>query len=201
MVGRRGVRCGLHGLAGCRKLWYQDGDVITARSRWRWTIVVMCQFSFVATSVNHPPAGSRCGVERAAFRIRSHTGRTMWQVVFSVIGLLCVVMACSPGPFQSQQPRWADRCARTVRSPRSGSRAVGKEDPPGKAVRGYLPKAPGLFTRGRVYGCPAYCRGTHTLIRKSAYAAHIIVKYTGCSARTVRFNDRTGRRGRILIQT
>jgi hypothetical protein len=43
-------------------------------------------------------------------------------------------------------------------------------------------------TRWRVSGCPAYCRRTHTLIRKSVHAAHIFIKYPGCGAHTLRFN-------------
>jgi hypothetical protein len=45
---------------------YQGEGVVIARSRWRWTIVVVRQFSLVATSLNQPPAGIRCGVEQAA---------------------------------------------------------------------------------------------------------------------------------------
>jgi hypothetical protein len=45
-----------------------------------------------------------------------------------------------------------------------------------------------FVTQGRVYGCPAYFCGTHTLIRMSAYAAHIFVKYLRYGARTPRFN-------------
>jgi hypothetical protein len=78
---------------------YQGEGVIAARSRWRWTIVVVRQFSFVATSLNHPPAGIRRGVERAAWRIPSIAGRTAGQDFFSVVWSLCVVMVCSPGPF------------------------------------------------------------------------------------------------------
>jgi hypothetical protein len=79
---------------------YQDEGVIAARSRWRRTIVVVRQFSFVATSTNHPPAGIRCGVERAALRIPSRTGRIAESGFFSKDWLLFVVIACSPGPFQ-----------------------------------------------------------------------------------------------------
>jgi hypothetical protein len=39
------------------KIVVQDDGVIAAWSRWRWTIVVVRQFSLVATSLNHPPAG------------------------------------------------------------------------------------------------------------------------------------------------
>jgi hypothetical protein len=39
------------------KIVVQDDGFIDAWSRWRWTIVVVRQFSLVATSLNHPPAG------------------------------------------------------------------------------------------------------------------------------------------------
>lgn len=73
----------------------QEPGVIAARSRWRRTIVVVRQFSFVATSRSQPPAGMRSGVERAALSMQSRTGRPAWPVFVS-LGLFSVVMVFSP---------------------------------------------------------------------------------------------------------
>jgi hypothetical protein len=81
------------------KVMVQDEGVDVARSRWRWTIVFVRQFSFVATSLNHPPAGIRRGVSRTVLRMPSSTGRIVEPDFFSVVWLFSVVMACSPGPF------------------------------------------------------------------------------------------------------
>jgi hypothetical protein len=81
------------------RLWHQDKDGIAALSRWRWTIVVVRQFSLVATSLNHPPAGMWCGVERAALSIPSLTRRIVKPDFVSEFWLFSVIIACSPGPF------------------------------------------------------------------------------------------------------
>ena len=91
--------------------------VIPARSRWRWTIVVVRQFSLVATSENQPPAGIRCGVERTAIRIPSHPALFVEPVFFTRVSLLFVVMACSPGLSLKNPPQRAGGCPRKVRSP------------------------------------------------------------------------------------
>lgn len=80
------------------KIVVQDDGVIAAWSRWRWTIVVVRQFSLVATSLNHPPAGIWRGVSRTALIIPSRTGRSVSPGVFSWVWLFSV-MACSPGLF------------------------------------------------------------------------------------------------------
>jgi hypothetical protein len=161
---------------------------MAARSRWRWTIVVVRQSSFVATSLNHPPAGIRSGVERAALSMQSQTGRPALPGFVSGVGLLSVVMALSPGPPVSIPAPEGWYLLRTVHSSPFAFQYAGKKGPPGKAFRRIPSQGLGSLTRGRVYGCPAYCRGTHTLIRKSAGAAHIIVKYAGYGARTGWFN-------------
>jgi len=81
------------------RLRHQDEGVIAAWSRWRWTIVVVRQFSLVATSLNHPPAGMRSGVERAAERMPFLTRRIVRPAFVSEFWLFSVIMACSPGPF------------------------------------------------------------------------------------------------------
>lgn len=155
---------------------YQDEGVIIARSRWRWTIVVVRQFSLVAISANHPPAGIQCGVERAALRIPSHTGRVVWPVCVSLSGLFFVVMACSPGPFLYIPP----------------GGLISAEDGPFSPVHVSMLPESGIHL-GKRSGNPAYGQksvyagtsawlsrvfcGTCTLIRNSEWAAHIMVKY------------------------
>ena len=90
------------------KVAVQDGGVIIALSRWRWTIVVVRQFSFVAISSNHPPAGIRSGVVLTALRTLSCTGRTVWPDFFTMVWLLSVVITCSPGSFLQNPLRGAD---------------------------------------------------------------------------------------------
>ena len=66
---------------------------LAARSRWRWTIVVVRQFSLRATSRIHPPAGIRWGLLLAAGCNSSCSGypERRGSVVRAV--LLVVVMA------------------------------------------------------------------------------------------------------------
>ena len=150
--------------------------------------MVVRQFSLVVTSLNHPPAGIRRGVARTAERIPSSTGRIVVPDFFSGVWLLSVVMAFLPdpsgkicpggqlfseeGPF-SPAPVYLVPERRIRRGKRSGDLFFVDNSP---------------LTRGRVYGCPAYFRGTHTLIRKSACAAYIIEKCAGSHSGTPRFN-------------
>jgi hypothetical protein len=48
----------------CAKGSVQMDAGLAARSRWRWTIVVVRQFSLIAMSRIHPPAGILCGRAR-----------------------------------------------------------------------------------------------------------------------------------------
>ena len=141
--------------------------------------MVVRQFSFVATSLNHPPAGIRCGVERAALRMSPHRGPIVWPVFVSVDWLFSVVMACSPGLSMENQSERIDICTRGVRSPRFAFPCCQKERSAGESVPGILSYGQGPLTRGRVYGSPAYFRGTNTLIRRSSRAADIMVKCAG----------------------
>lgn len=183
-----GVCCGLQCLAWCMRRENQDEGKIAAWSRWRRTIVVVRQFSFVATSLNHPPAGIRCGVGRAALRMSPHTGPIVRPVFVSVVWLLSVVMACSPGPSLAKQSGRIDICTRGSVLPGFAVPCCQKERSAGESVPGILSCGQGPFTRGRVYGSPAYFCGTNTLIRRSFRAADIMVKCAGYGDSTPRFN-------------
>ena len=78
---------------------------MAAWSRWRRTTVVVRQFSLVAISLIHPPAGIRCGVSRTAFTMPSSTGRTGKPVFGSGVWSLCsVLMDCFSRPSRSACP-------------------------------------------------------------------------------------------------
>lgn len=126
--------------------------VITARSRCRWTTVVVRQFSFIATSLSHPPAGIRSGVERAALRIPSPTGLIVWPDFFSVVWLLSELMVCAPGPVLYHSPPGGDRCTRMVRFPRFPFPCRQKEGSAGESVPGIPSLRTGSVTSGTSAG-------------------------------------------------
>ena len=61
----------------CAEGPFQKGAGVAAESRWRWTMVVVRQFSLVAISRIHPPAGIRSGWAPVPAGIFSRNGRHM----------------------------------------------------------------------------------------------------------------------------